>query len=96
VADVLKHSVWAAGSLPTPLPPVPPDKVLHSLTVSIVSSAEQAPERRNLAQPGTTVEAFSCAPLAPNLVGRKIEGILMLTGDTRGTRWWVSGIRVLP
>ncbi len=96
VGDVLKRSIWAPGTLRNTLPPVHPDQVLYSLTVSILSSAEQISGGRNLSWPGSTVEAFSCAPLASDLTGKKIEAILTLTGDTRGTRWWISNIRALP
>ena len=96
MAEVLKRSIWAPGTLANTVPPVPPDQVLYSLSLSIISSAAQTSAARNLAWPGSTVEAFSCAPLASDLTGGKIEAILTLTGDTRGTRWWISGIRTLP
>ena len=96
VADVLKHSIWAPGTLANTVPPVQPDQVLYSLSLSIVSSVAQTSAGRNLAWPGSTVEAFSCAPPALDLTGGRIEATLTLTGDTRGTRWWISGIRTLP
>ena len=96
VADVLKHSIWAPGTLGNAGPPVQPDQVLYTLSVSIISSAAPTSAGRNLAWPGSTVEAFSCVPLASDLTGRKIEAILTLTGNTRGTRWWISNVRTLP
>jgi hypothetical protein len=96
VAQVVKHVVWAPGTLQNASPPVNPHQVLFSLALSILSSAEEEPGRQNLVVPGTTVEAFSCSTLSLELTGKKIEGILTLTGDTRGVRWWITNIRVLP
>jgi hypothetical protein len=95
VAEVLKLAVWAPGTLPT-MPRVESQQALYSLTLAIVSSTPQKSGQRNLARPGSTVEAFSSAPLARELAGKKIEGVLTLTGDTRGTRWWISNVLVLP
>src|ERR1700694_2162328 len=60
VAEVLKRSGWAAGTLPVPPLPSNPDRTVFSLTLSLVSTAALAPEYDNLAFPGSTVEAFSC------------------------------------
>lgn len=96
VADVLKRSVWAPGTLPVPPLPSNPDRSVSSVTLSVVSSRAEAPEYENLMLPGSTVEAFSCSVVPPELTGKRIEAVATLAGDTRATRWWVSEIRVLP
>jgi hypothetical protein len=96
VADVLKRSVWAPGTLPVPPLPSNPDRTIFSLTLSLASSAALAPKYENLAFPGSTLEAFSCAAVPAELIGRRIEAVLTLTGEARSTRWWISDIHVLP
>jgi hypothetical protein len=96
VADVLKRSVWAPGTLPVPPLPSNPDRTVYSLTLSLASSAALAPEYENLAFPGSTVEAFSCAAIPADLSGKRIEAVLVLRGEVGGTRWWISHIHALP
>jgi hypothetical protein len=95
VADVLHYSV-SPPPAPRDTPPVHPEHVRSSLTIIILASADQSLGQSNLAVPGSTVEALSCGALSPGLTGKRIEAILTLTGDTQGTRWWISNVRVLP
>jgi hypothetical protein len=78
------------------MPPVPPDGPLYSLRVEIHTAEPQSAHLDSLAQPGSIVEVFSAELLPSKLVGEQIQAILTLTGDTRGRRWWVSNIHVLP
>jgi hypothetical protein len=96
VADVLTRSVWAPGTLPVPPLPSNPERVVFSIRLTVVSSTAEAPEYDNKAFPGSTIEAFSCDAIPAELVGTRIEAVLMLTGDTRATRWWISRIHPLP
>jgi hypothetical protein len=66
------------------------------VTLSVLSSSAQAPEYENMVLPGSTVEAFSCTVMPPDLTGKRIEAVLTLAGNTRATRWWISHVRVLP
>lgn len=93
---VRKYSIWAPGSLQGTRPPAPPDRTLYSVTVSIQTSETESSGLDDLAQPGFILEAFTVEELAADLVGKPIEATVKLTGDTRGVRWWISGIRILP
>lgn len=95
-ATILSYSLWLPGSLRTALPPVPPDQTLYSLRVEIQTAAPESAELDSLAQPGSIVEVFSCAPLTSEPIGKQLRATLTLTGDTRGIRWWVSNIRMIP
>lgn len=95
-ATVRKYSVWPPGSLQNTRPPVPPDQTLYSLTVEIHTSAPEKSDLDSLARPGVVIEAFSADVLGTDLVGKRIEATLELTGDTRGVRWRISNVRVLP
>jgi hypothetical protein len=92
-ATVLHFSTWPPGSLEGKLPIVFPDQTLDSLTVKIQTSQPANPLEKSLAVPGSTVEVFSRDRLSSDLVGKRIEAILQLTGDTRGVRWWISKVR---
>lgn len=95
-ATVRTYSVWPPGSLHNTAPSVPPDHTLYSLVIEIHTAA---PERAGLdsrAQPGMVIEAFSPEVLASDLPGKRIEATVELTGDTRGVRWRITNIRVLP
>ncbi len=96
VADVLKRSVWAPGTLPVPPLPSNPDRAVFSLSLSVASSTALAPEYENLAFPGSTVEAFSCTAVPAELTGQRIAAILTLAGEPHATRWWISDIHVRP
>jgi hypothetical protein len=96
IAAVLKHSFWPPGSLKNALPPVPPDQTHYSLLIEINESVRENADLDNLARHGAVIEAFSSETLASNLVGRKIEAIIRLTGDTDGVRWWISNLTVIP
>lgn len=96
IATVLKYSVWPTGSLQNTTPSVPSDQTLYSLTVEIHTSDPENPELGSHAVPGQVIEAFSSEPLAADLVGKKIEATLKLTGDTRGVRWFISAVDVFP
>ena len=95
-ATVLSHSLWPPGSLRDALPPVPPEQTLYSLRVAIYTVKPESAQLDSLAQPGSIVEVFSAELLPSELVGKQIRATLTLTGDTRGRRWWVSNIHVLP
>jgi hypothetical protein len=90
-ARVLEHTIHPPGSI-TSGRPVRPNLMLHSYTVEISKVAPGRPDVISLAKPGT-IEAFSLDPLPPNLVGREISATVTLTGDNRGTRWFISDIR---
>lgn len=96
IATVLKYSVWLPGSLQHTMPRLPPDQTLYSLRVEIQTSEPENKELDSLARSGIVIEAFSSDVLASDLVGKKIKATLKLTGDTRGVRWWISNVRVLP
>lgn len=93
---VHKYSIWAAGSLQGTRPPALPDRTLYSVTVSIQTAEAESAGLDDLAQPGIAIEAFTAEVLAADLIGKPIEATLKLAGDTRGMRWWISNIRVLP
>ena len=91
--NVLKYSVWPPGSLKGKKPPVPPDQTLYSFRLEILTSDRVSPELGHHAwPPGIVIETFSTEALSPDLVGKKIEAILMITGDTDGMRWFISNI----
>jgi hypothetical protein len=43
-----------------------------------------------------TIDAVARDPIDRALVGRRIEAVLTLIGDTRSSRWLVTEIRTLP
>ena len=96
VADVLKASIYAPGSLRNARPPIDSDQVFYSLLVSVVSSVEDQPGQRNMAAPGLTIEVFLCSASGSDLTAKRIEATLTLTGGTSGTRWWLTNLRALP
>jgi len=75
---------------------VPPDHTLYSLTIDIRTADPETSGLDSLARPGIVIEAFSSEELAADLVGKNITATLELTGDTRGVRWRLSNIHVLP
>lgn len=93
-ATVNNYSVWPPGSLKGKNPPVPPNQTLYSFTLEILTSARESPELESYAWPlGIVIEAFSAKPLPPDLIGKKIEATLMLTGEPRhGMRWLISNV----
>ncbi len=95
-ATVRKYAVLPPGSLKKTLPLVSPDQTLYSLTVEIHTSQPENSGLESFARPGTIIEAFSTDEFASDLVGKKIEATLSLTGDTRGVRWQISKVRTLP
>ncbi len=92
-ASVLNYSVWPPGSLRGKVPHLPLDQTHYSLMLEIHSSTPESPELDSLARPRITIEAFSANVLDSNLVGKKIQAILTLTGDTSGVRWLISNVR---
>ena len=95
-AVVLNAASWPPSSLRHTLPPVPSDQALYSLTLDIRTAAPAAPDRQSFAKPTTVIEAFSPDPLGTDLVGKEVTAMLRLAGDTRGVRWWVSELKVVP
>lgn len=95
-ATVRKYSVRAFGGSPHTIPPVPSDRTLYSLLVEIQTSEPANPAQDSLARPGLVIETFSGEVLGPDLIGKQIEALLKLTGDTRGVHWWISNVHVLP
>ncbi len=93
-ATVNIYSVWPPGSLKGKNPPVPPDQTLYSFSLEILTSAPESPELESYAwRPGIVIEAFSAEPLAPGLVGQKIEATLTLTGEPpHDMRWLISNV----
>jgi hypothetical protein len=96
MARVIKRSVWPPGSLANVVPAVRPDRTMYSVTIQIETSAPAIPSVSSLAQVGSVIEAFSSEKLPEELVGKKIGAVLELTGNTQGTRWVISEIRVDP
>jgi len=90
-ARVLRHTVYPPGSI-VARPPVRPNATVYSLTLDILSVDPGAPDATITAVPGT-LEAFSYDPLSAELVGREIEAVVALTGDTRATRWFITSIQ---
>ncbi len=95
-ATVLKYTMWPPGSLRDNLPLVPAGQTLYSFTVKIHTSNSEDPTQEILPVPGSVYEAFSADVLTPELVGKKIEATLKLTGSTEGVRWIISNIHILP
>ncbi len=96
VATVLGQSVWPPGSLANTLPLVPADQTFYSLRVDVHAVEAGQPALESFGRRGMVVDAFSEDPLGSDLAGKKIEATLKLAGDTRGVRWWISNVRVLP
>lgn len=94
-AKVIKYTVWPPGSLGGTRPAVRPNQTLYSLVLEIQTSAPVQADLSSVAEPGSVIEAFSFDVLPAGLMGKMIEAIVQLTGDTMGTRWQVSNIRVL-
>lgn len=93
---VLSISVWPPGSLEGKLPRISSTVTLNSVRVEIRTSEAEREGLESFAVPGTTYEAFSETGFNSDIIGRTIEATLVLTGDTRGVRWFISGIHVLP
>jgi hypothetical protein len=95
-ATVLNASIWPPGSLRGTRPPVLPDQSLHSVRVEIHTAEPEQAELASYAQPGSVLEAFSAEALTSASVGKRISATMTLTGDTRGVRWWISAVHLLP
>jgi hypothetical protein len=95
-ATVLKYSIWPPASLQNLMPPVPSDQTLYSLLLEIHASDPEHADLESMARPGAAIEAFSSEVLPSDLMGKKIHATVKLTGDTRGVRWWISNVRVVP
>lgn len=93
--SVLKYSFWSPGTLQNTTPPLPSDQAFYSLRMEIYTSRPENPELQDLSGPGMVIEAFCSDILTSDLVGKKIEATLKLTGDTRGVRWWIANVRSL-
>jgi hypothetical protein len=92
-ARVLKQAVYTAAAPPSG-PAIPPGTTLHALMLQI---QDARPARADVAMGPAVgvIEAFSPAPLAPGLVGRRLEATVTLAGDTASSRWFISDIRIL-
>lgn len=95
-ATVLQHSVWPPGSLTKTVPSMPAEQTLYSLVIEIHTAAPEQAGLDSRAQPGMVIEAFATEMVAADLPGKRIEATVALTGDTRGVRWRIANIRVLP
>lgn len=95
-ATVLKQTVWSPGALMESRPAVANDRVHYSFTISILTVVAKEPKLDSFATPGMNVVVFSLDRLAPELVGKKIQATLQLSGDTRAVRWWIIDIREIP
>ena len=95
-ATVRQYAAWPPGSLKRSMPPVPPAHTLYALWVEIHTAEPANPELDSLAQSGLVIEAFSADVLTSEVVGKQIQATVKLTGDTRGMRWWISSVHVLP
>lgn len=94
VGVVVAEATWPPGSLLGSRPAVHPDQTLYSLTLRVEHVAPAFPTMSSVAQ-GGVVQAFLSSPPPPGLVGKTIEALLELRGDTQATRWWVSDIRIV-
>lgn len=95
-ATVRKQTTWRSGSLIESRPAVANDRIHYSYAISILNVVPKEPKLDSFATPGMIVEVFSLDRLAPELVGKKIQATLQLTGNTRAVRWWISDIQQLP
>ena len=88
VADVLKASIYAPGSLRNARPPIDSDQVFYSLLVSVVSSVEDRPGQRNMAAPGLTIEVFLCgASSSAMTAGSGAPPTAAIAGPTTTPPW---------
>jgi len=94
-ATILEYKVWPPGSLQDMMPSISSNEPIYSVKVEVYTSEPESSELLNMAVPGTVYEAFSSDVLTSDLVGKKIEATLKLTGDTRGVRWWISNVRLI-
>lgn len=94
-ATIQNCSVWPPGSLHAINPPVPSDQTLYSLQLEIQTSEPEHSALESLAVPKTTYQVFTYKLLQPDLVGKEIEAVIKLTGNTDGVRWFISDIHVI-
>jgi hypothetical protein len=93
-AIVVDYTEWPVGSFTSDtLPSLSPDEVHYSVKLMIETSEKIELGLGNLAVPETTYEAFSEIPLSTDFIGKKIRGVLKLTGSTLGVRWWLTDVQ---
>jgi hypothetical protein len=63
--------------------------------VEIHTSRPESSDLDSLARERLIIEAFSADDFSSVLVGKRIEAVLQLTGDSYGVRWQISKTRVL-
>ena len=62
-----------------------------------VTRSEPLPGLEHLARAGQKITAFSGTAMSADVVGRRVEATLRLTGDTRnGFRWIIDTLTLLP
>lgn len=94
VATVLKRTVWKPGSKPSKH--LAPDKTYYSLEVKVAKSERVEANLNSHAIANAKMEIFAEAKLPEGCVGKEIEAIVKLAGESRGkgTIWWISELRV--
>jgi hypothetical protein len=95
VARVVAQKTYKADSLVGEPPVGAPGTTVDAVTLAIEQASQAQPEVPVGPAVGT-IEAFSRAPLPRGLVGRHVEAIVTLAGNTLASRWFVSEIRPLP
>ena len=93
-ATVLEPKVWSPESLRDLRPPAPLEQTLYSVTLDVHAAAAKQPDLQSLAQPRTMIQAFSSTSFPPNIAGKDVRATVKLEGDTTGSRWWISDIRI--
>jgi len=91
---VLERKDWSPESLRDLRPPAPPHQILYSVALDVRTAVAVQPDHQSIAQPHTTIQVFSSTPFAPNIVGTQVRATVRLEGDTTGSRWWISDIRI--
>lgn len=95
-AEVLSRKIWPPETLENAQPSLAARQTLWSLRLAVGSAAPAEEGRSHLVEAGTTLEAFSEQELAQQLVGQRIAATLTLTGDTRGSRWMITSLSLIP
>lgn len=94
-AVVVAHKVWPPGSLTNVRPLVSPTDTFHSVDLKILTSEFGVPNLSHLAPVGQTLSVFSGKTIPDDIVGKKIEANITLTGSTEGTRWMLQSFALL-
>lgn len=94
-AAVLGRKVWPPGSLENVRPLLPSSQTFCSLELKIETAV---PEEGGLShlEAGRTIDAFSAQTIPAEIVGKKIQATIALTGDRDGVRWMLQEFEPIP